>query len=166
MNFTKLRFEVGRPGRSKTSDPAAIGVSADDAFVAMSAFDEIGIWRAELDSGLVYWTDSVFRIYGLEVKEGPVSIPDAIAAYHPEDRDLVLQCVEEASAKKTGFRFVLRLCRASGEIVWVKSHGMYRVNAEGREELFGYIEQFSPLARSVTILDESVFTPGADVTAQ
>ena len=155
MNVQKLRFAVGRPERTKTSDPRSIGISDAEAFQAMSRFAEIGMWRAELASGLVYWTDSVFKIYGMDVRPGPVSIPKAIEAYHPDDRDVVLQCIEEAARKKTGFRFVLRLCRGKGEIVWVKSHGIYRINADGLEELFGYIEEFSTRARSVTILDDA-----------
>lgn len=153
MNVQKLRFAVGKPEPTKTSDPRSIGISDAEVFQAMSRFAEIGIWRAELKSGLVYWTDSVFKIYGMAVHDGPVSIPKAIEAYHRDDRDVVLQCIEEAARKKTGFRFVLRLCRGKDEIVWVKSHGIYRVNDEGMEELFGYIEEFSSRARSVTILD-------------
>lgn len=149
----QLQFATESRDAAQTSDPSAVNISSSEAFAAMSRFDEIGIWRAELESGLVYWTESVFRIYGLQYTEGPVSITDAIQAYHPDDREAVLRCVEEAANRKSGFRFVLRLCRPDGEVVWVKSHGLYRVSDDGKEELFGYIEKFSPLTRSVTIIE-------------
>lgn len=148
----QLQFSTITSVDTNTSDPNAVGVTEQNAFSVMSRFDEIGIWRAELESGLVYWTESVFNIYGLKYENGPVSIPDAIAAYHPDDREVVLRCVEEAANHKSGFRFVLRLCRPDGEIIWVKSHGLFRISSEGKEELFGYIEKFSPLTRSVTII--------------
>ena len=149
----QLQFAIESRGDAKTSDPSAVNVASSEAFDAMSRFDEIGIWRAELESGLVYWTESVFRIYGLEYSEGPVSITDAVHAYHPDDREVVLRCIEEAANRKSGFRFVLRLCRPDGEVVWVKSHGLFRESEEGNGELFGYIEKFSPLTRSVTIIE-------------
>lgn len=148
----QLQFVTEEVDRIATHNPESVKVSAEDAFAVMSRFDEIGVWRAELDSGLVFWTESVFNIYGLEPTSGPVSIVKAIDAYHPDDRDVVLKSLEEASRNKSGFRFVLRLCRPDGEIVWVKSHGLYRESKTSGGELFGYIEKFSPLTRSVTIL--------------
>ena len=152
MNTDQLSFQIEELGQVSTENPELVDVSNAEAFMAMSRFDEIGIWRAELDTGLVYWTDSVFHIYGLEPTKGPVNISDAINAYHSEDREVVLNCVEEAARLKSGFRFVLRLQRADDEIIWVKSHGLYRKAKNGGDELYGYIERFSPCTRSVTIL--------------
>lgn len=154
MSTDQLSFQIETLGQISTEDPLKVGVSHAEAFAVMSRFDEIGIWRAELDTGLVFWTESVFRIYGLEPNKGPVNIADAINSYHPEDREVVLNCVEEAARLKTGYRFVLRLQRPDGEIVWVKSHAIFRENEDAGYELYGYIERFSPCTRSVTILKE------------
>ena len=58
----QLQFNTESREDAKTSDPNAVNITSDEAFAAMSRFDEIGIWRAELESGLVYWTESVYRI--------------------------------------------------------------------------------------------------------
>ncbi len=148
----QLQFDTNpRPEHPIGTDN--IGVSHEEILKAISRFDPIGLWRVDLDRGLTYWSDEVFEIYGWDVRPGPVDVAKAIEAYHPDDRAVVAQCLEEAAKKRTGFRFVLRLTRPDGGHIWVKSCGLYRTSADGSEEIYGYFEKFSALTRSVTILN-------------
>jgi len=147
----QLQFDTN-PREALPVEPQSIGLSAEDILRAISRFDAIGIWRFDLDTGLVFWADEVFEIHGWEVKDGPVDLAAAIGAYHPDDRDVVSKCIEEASKNKTGFRFVLRIKSQDDEYIWVKSSGLYRKFDDGSEEIFGYIKKFSAITRSVTIL--------------
>ena len=147
----QLQFETN-PRAPKPLDPDALGLSAEEILGAVSRFDAIGLWRANLTTGLVYWSDTVYEIFGWEPQAGAVNVAAAIEAYHPDDREIVTRCFEEASNHKNGYRFVLRLMQPDGKYIWVKSVGLYRQLDDGTEEIFGYIEKFSALARSVTLL--------------
>lgn len=147
----QLQFDTNPRPETELS-PQSVGLSADEVLKAISRFDAIGLWRVDLEQGLTYWSDTVFEIYGWDVREGPVDVAAAIDAYHPDDRAVVAQCLEEAAKNKAGFRFVLRLQKPNGDIIWVKSCGLYRLAADGSEEIFGYFEKFSALTRSVTVL--------------
>ena len=147
----QLQFDTN-PRPETALSPETVGLSPDEVLKAISRFDAIGLWRVDLARGLTYWSDTVFEIYGWEVREGPVDVAAAIDAYHPDDRAAVAKCLEEASKNKAGFRFVLRLKKPDGEYIWVKSCGLYRQASDGSDEIYGYFEKFSALTRSLTIL--------------
>lgn len=147
----QLQFDT-KPREAKKLAPEAMELSASEVLAAISRFDPIGLWRASLTTGLVYWSDHVYEIYGWEPQEGAVNVAAAIDAYHPDDREVVARCMEEVAKHKKGFRYVLRLMQPDGTYAWVKSVGLYRQLEDGTEEIYGYFERFSAVARSVTVL--------------
>lgn len=128
-----------------------IGLSDVSLLDALAQFDLYGAWRIDLDTGMAYWTRDAFEIHGLPCREGPVDLKEAISLYHPDDRELVTNCIEEAAARKSGFRYVLRLTTPDGYNKLVKSNGRFRINAEGREEIFGTYSQFQERVRTVAV---------------
>ena len=147
----QLQFDT-KPRAYSPLDPESLELSPEEILDAISRFDAIGIWRANLTTGLVYWSEHVYEIYGWEPQDGAVNVAAAIEAYHPDDREVVARCMEETANHKKGYRFVLRLMQPDGKYGWVKSVGLYRKRDDGSEEIFGYIEKFSAVARSVTVL--------------
>ncbi|NKB51149.1 MAG: PAS domain-containing protein [Rhizobiaceae bacterium] len=149
----QLQFDTN-PRAYNPLDPESMELSPTEVLDAISRFDAVGLWRANLTTGLVYWSDIVYEIYGMEPQKGAVNVSAAIEAFHPDDREVVSRCMEEAANHKTGYRFVLRLNQPDGNYAWVKSVGLYRKLDDGTEEIFGYIQKFSAVARSVTILTQ------------
>lgn len=146
----QLHFEIKdtpRPAQSL----ADIGLDDASLLDALAQFDLYGAWRLDLDTGMIYWTRDAFEIHGLPFKDGPVDIREAISRYHPDDREMVTNCFEEAATRKSGFRYVLRLTTPDGHFKLVKSCGRYRVNREGREEIYGTYSQFQERIRAVAV---------------
>ena len=131
-------------------DLERIGLADACMLDVISSFDPCGAWRFDIESGQVYWSRDMFKIRGVPFKEGPVDMAESWNDYHPEDRPLVAACLEQAVRDKTSFRFVMRLNTPSGELL-VRSTGRFRVNAEGREELYGTYLVLSPVNRSIMI---------------
>ncbi|MDH5539924.1 MAG: hypothetical protein OEY03_11025, partial [Rhizobacter sp.] len=52
-------------------------------------FGRIGVWERDALTGRGHWDDHVFRIWGLDPREGTPSFDQARARLHPEDRDLL-----------------------------------------------------------------------------
>lgn len=117
----------------------------------MSQFEPCGLWRVELETGLVYWTEDVFEVHELPPREGPVNLKTAIDAYHPEDRQMVIDCLEDVVARKSGFRFVLRIANKSRGYKLVKALGMFHIDDQGREWLIGTFSDDPGGVRGVVI---------------
>ena len=130
-------------------DIGHLQISGEEMLHVLSLFDPYGMWRMELDTGLVYWSDDVYRIHGMERQDTPVDLKQAMEAYHPEDRPYVTQVLEEAVERKSGFRLVLRLKRPGGGYKLVKSTGKYRELADGTREIFGTFSEFQSASRAI-----------------
>ena len=109
----QLQFDTS-PREAQQLKPEELELSALEVLDAISRFDAIGLWRANLTSGLVYWSAPVYEIYGWEPQDGAVNVAAAIEAYHPDDREVVARCMEETANHKKGYRFVLRVMQPDG----------------------------------------------------
>ncbi|WP_181815691.1 ATP-binding protein [Alteripontixanthobacter maritimus] len=90
----------------------------------------IGHWRVDFRSDDVFWSDETFRIYGLLPGEEP-DLEAAIAAFHPEDRELVGTAVETARATGKPFNFQARLVRPDGELRITESIALVEYGPDG-----------------------------------
>lgn len=160
MGNMQLNLQMQKSLKPK-QDLGEIGLDNASLIDVLSQFDLYGVWRLDVETGMTYWSRDVFIIHNLPFSGGPVDIISAINAYHPEDRAAVSQCLEEALAHKSGFRFVLRL---GDDITYklVKATGKYRENAKGKPEIYGTFSQFQPPIRSVAINDLGATTNGID----
>lgn len=83
----------------------------------------IGYWSVDVSTRALYWSDTVYDIYGLSKENYTPELTSAIEFYHPEDRDRVQACVDAAVSNKEDFDFELRLIRKDGAIRTVESRG-------------------------------------------
>ena len=110
----------------------------------------LGHWRLEVATGKVHWSSEVYRIHGVDPAVFDPSYDDAIAFYHPDDRQTVRDWV--AAALETGVcsDFRLRLIRADGEQRTVVSQCIAERDIEGRIiALFGVFQDVTEAERAV-----------------
>lgn len=123
----------------------------------LGAFDTAGYWRMDLETGMLYWSETTFRIFGLEQRDGPVDFIAAMQCFHPDDRDLFLQLIEEATEAQSRFEAVLRLGDQNGRYKFIRCLGTFRTTsddgAEQRGELVGFLSELSERIRAVRILE-------------
>lgn len=107
-----------------------------------------GHWELQVKTGELFWSDQVYRIHGLEVGE-QVDVDAAIEAYHPDDREKVATCVQNAIEKGEDFEFELRILRADGEVRHVKSVGIVHKDDGGSiESVFGIFQDIHQLVEA------------------
>lgn len=99
---------------------------------------QVGHWRLTVEDMRLYWSDEIYRIYGLDAARVTPTVELAVGAYHPEDRDTVRDLVNDAIAEGRNYSFDLRVVRPSGEIRHVVSRGLCETDARGKVvALFG-----------------------------
>lgn len=128
-----------------------IGLADANLLDVLALFEPFGVWRLDIDNGLTHWSEDMYRLHGLEPNPGPVDMMQVIRCYHPDDREHVIGCIEDAITRQSGFRFVLRIGTTDEVLRVVEALGRYRINPEGRPELFGTCRAVGQRVRSVTI---------------
>lgn len=126
-----------------------VGVSSAEVVDLFGSLSPLGIWRLEIDTGHVFWSEDAARIHGMAASQGPVSLSQILAVYHPDDAVFVEQLVAATTTERNGFRFVLRVRSATGGYRLIATAGRFRADNGG--ELFGYCHEYDDQVRSIVL---------------
>jgi HTH-type transcriptional regulator, bacterioopsin transcriptional activator and related proteins len=100
----------------------------------------MGHWIVYPKTGELFWSDEVYRIHGMEVG-GEIDVDAAVEAYHPNDREMVVEHVRQALEEKQDYGFELRIIRSGGELRHVRSTGVVKLDDQGNvDSVFGVFQ--------------------------
>jgi PAS domain S-box-containing protein len=88
----------------------------------IQAIADIGGWEVDLRSETLRWTDEIYRIHGLNPGTA-VSVDDAIAFYHPEDRETVQEAYRRLTTEGEPYDLECRIVTTADEVRWVRTMG-------------------------------------------
>jgi PAS domain S-box-containing protein len=83
----------------------------------------IGSWNWDIENNSLTWSDELYQIYGLNREELKPSYEGFLDCIHPEDRQFVIESVEECLRNHEPFSHHERIVRPSGEVRILHSHG-------------------------------------------
>src|SRR4051812_46975948 len=83
---------------------------------AAQAITHVGSWEWDLASGVVTWSDELYRIYGFAPGEQPITLDLFLSALHPADRDRIHAEVEAATKRGGRFSYRERIVRPDGTV--------------------------------------------------
>jgi PAS domain S-box-containing protein len=123
----------------------------------------VGHWERDLDTGVIAWSNEVYRIYGLAPQERVLNLSQLANLLHPEDRQIMIQGVADAVKGIRPYNAEFRIIRPSGEVRFVHSRGGIIKDETGRPRRhFGTIQDITErklaeeaLRRSETYLAEA-----------
>ena len=79
----------------------------------------IGSWAFN-ESGH-YWSDELYKMYGLDPKNGVPTVEQYLALIHPEERDAIAQTINRMFDEHRGFDQVERIIRPDGQLRYLRA---------------------------------------------
>ncbi|MBI4666303.1 MAG: PAS domain S-box protein [Nitrospinae bacterium] len=105
---------------------------SEESLAIAQKITHIGNWDWDISANTLFWSDEIYRIFGLEPQEFGANYEAFVSYVHPEDRHVVQNEVEKALADPTGYYFVEhRVTRPGGEIRHVREEGQVFRDAAG-----------------------------------
>ena len=113
------------------TDPAPDALQRSQRVLAAS---QDGFWERNLRTGLIWYSDSFLRLFGLG--EGVLSATRgaATARVHPADRARFVAAYDNALRRNGSFAYDIRFLDGAGQWRWVRGRGQVWADAQGRAE--------------------------------
>jgi PAS domain S-box-containing protein len=92
----------------------------------------IGNWQRDIDSDFAFWSDEIYRIFGLEPQEKPITLSVFFEFIHPDDREGVQEIVYRALANRESYNMDFRIVRSDGIERIIHNEGRIILDDEGR----------------------------------
>ncbi|RUO20146.1 PAS domain-containing protein [Aliidiomarina haloalkalitolerans] len=103
---------------------------------------KLGHWRANMSSGELFWSDTIFAIFGFDKQDITPSLDLFNSCVHPEDIEAVRE--SERVAMETGLHNVEhRIIRPDGEIRWVHELADYTQTESNGRYLTGTVRDIT-----------------------
>jgi PAS domain S-box-containing protein len=139
----KYAHSIGRPVLNANGDLAEIvGTTVDiterkqteealrrsEAYLAEA---HTGSWADDGSVRPVYWSEELYRIFGLDPAQGVPERDQPLERVHPEDRDSLLQAFDKAIHQKVDAETEFRIVLPDGTVKYAHGIGHPVLNANG-----------------------------------
>jgi PAS domain S-box-containing protein len=109
----------------------------------------LGSWAYNPAGFFYYWSEELFRIYGLDPQKGAPTLEEYLAALHPQDRESMANTIKRMNAERMGCDVRKRIVRPDGEQRYVRCVGIPVVEGEVLKGFFG---------TAIDVTDEELLT--------
>jgi len=116
--------EKGRPYKyvSARTDVTALRKS-EERFSLSQRFANIGTWDWDIRTGGLYWSDRIWPMFGYKKEKTETTYENFLAAIHPEDRENVINAVNNCVEHGDLYNIEHRVVWPDGSIHWVHESG-------------------------------------------
>jgi len=112
-----------------------------------------GVWEWNLKNDEVYWSDRIWRLYGLTPDSKPHNHKLCESTVHPDDREQTFGIVMEAANREINIDIEFRVCHPEdGSLHWLACRGKPQLNEAG--ELDRYIGTVMDITERKRLDDE------------
>jgi len=92
----------------------------------------VGNWEWDIASGSVYWSEQMWSLFGREINSFPPTYKLFLQSIHPDDRDMMIQTINNALRRNTSYDVEFRAIWPNGETHWLRDIGS--VDNSGHEK--------------------------------
>jgi len=68
-----------------------------------------------------YWSDELYKIYGLDPKSGAPTVEQYLALVHPQDRTVIAETIKRMQEEHRGFDQIERIVRPDGQLRYIRA---------------------------------------------
>jgi PAS domain S-box-containing protein len=116
----------------------------------------VGHWERDLKTGLITWSDEIYRILGLPPQENDSPPAEWRHMLHPEDRERVFLVMEEVQRGIRRYDVEYRIVRPDGEVRFLHSQGDIIRDEQGRPvRAFGIAQDITERKQAEEKLEQS-----------
>src|SRR5712692_10434178 len=90
----------------------------------------LGSWAFNPAGFFYYWSEELFRIYGLDPHKGAPTLEQYLATVHPQDRDFMANTIKRMHVERGGCDVKKRIVRPDGELRYSRCVGIPVVEGE------------------------------------
>jgi PAS domain S-box-containing protein len=127
---------------------------------------QLGSWERDLIEDRVWWSDELYRIFGLVPNQAPPSYQALLDRIHPDDRGLLDRTVQRTLADRGSFRMQIRILRFDKRVRVLQSRGEVLVDAAGRPiKIVGTAQDITELSEAQDALARNPNELGRPATA-
>ncbi|WP_455756271.1 EAL domain-containing protein [Sulfurimonas sp.] len=91
----------------------------------------IGHWELNLENGSLYWSDEVYRIFGLQAQEFGATYESFLEHIHPDDHKLVNDTYSESVTTKEPYFITHRVITKQNELRYVEERCSHKLDNDG-----------------------------------
>jgi PAS domain S-box-containing protein len=109
----------------------------------------LGSWSWDINTGLMTWSDELYRILGLHPQQIQASFAASIEHVHPDDREQVLEALERCLRTRERYNLPNRIIRPNGEVRTIRVVGSVIVDEYGTPvRMFGLCHDITELEKT------------------
>ncbi|MFC1673747.1 ATP-binding protein, partial [Pseudomonadota bacterium] len=93
---------------------------------------KVGNWQWDIEANALWWSDEIYRIFGLNSESFEITYAAFLAHIHPDDRDLVSQAMDRALHHSEPYNIDHRIVTKNGFEKVVHEQGEVKYGADGK----------------------------------
>jgi len=97
----------------------------------------MGSWTYNPSGFFEYWSQELFKIYGLDPQKGAPTLEEYLATLHPQDRESMAETIKRMNAECCGCDVRKRIIRPDGELRYVRCVGIPVVEGDTLKGFLG-----------------------------
>ncbi len=118
-----------------------------------------GVWELNLADYSLFWDDWMYRVYGIDKDTFDLKFSSWEKMVHPEDIKMIQKRLLEVVAGEQEYDLEFRFFKPSGDMVYIKCHGVVSYTADGiPESLTGIIYDITKEKLDEIKLEEAAIT--------
>jgi diguanylate cyclase (GGDEF)-like protein len=145
-------------------------IKTNDILKEAQSIAHFGSWEMDLRTEDIYWSDEIYRIFGLKPQSIKVTKDIFLSFVHPDDRQKVVDIYNKSLENKTAYKVHHRIITQNKEIKYVEEYSHHKYDANNvaiktigaiydvTEQTTHYqkLEKFVDLQQSIVILTDGV----------
>ena len=119
----------------------SVHAQCQQRFEEIQSVAQVGSWELDVDSNGLYWSEGIYRIFGVSHSEFQACFSSFFGFVHPDDREGLMAAQQRALAGEAPLDLVHRILRPNGEVHYVRERATLLVSdVDQRITLVGTVQ--------------------------